>query len=188
MNPKGLKVRGTQMKMKVNRKEVKVNTHPPLLAGSVCLGGQLPLARGGHRQNRTQEHTCPEPTPLGAPGGSGADRSVPGQGMAGHLPAQEGPAGPRLAFYLGTARRSWSQGLGASPSAWEQITASGKEREKTHSRENQSLGAETALPESCCVTAAAAEAPFPQHPSTLDGTPKHRRDLRRAGGKMQSEA
>ena len=29
---------------------------------------QLPLARGGHRQNRTREHTRPEPTPLGAPG------------------------------------------------------------------------------------------------------------------------
>lgn len=122
---------------------MKVNTHLPPPSWLSMRESQLPLARGGHRQNRAREHTHPEPTPLGAPGEHLErpwDRAWRGLQLR---RASWAPAG----FLLGTARRSWSQGLGASPSAWEQITASGKEREKTHSRKIQGLGAETALPE-----------------------------------------
>lgn len=191
--------------MKVNKEgSESKNTHTPPTWLSMWES-QLPLARGGHRQTwlsmresqlpwpeEAITRTGPRRTHAQSPRrfehleSSGADRSGFGTGR-GRAPSLGRSAGHRLAFHQELPGEASLRDSGPLPALGEQITASGKERAKDTQQENprSRLRPLYLKPLRNCSS---PRTPFPQYPSTLDGTPGTAETCKGQGGKMQSES
>lgn len=174
------------MKMKVNKEGSESKHTHPLLAGSACGRASCPwpeeaIARTGPGSTHAQS-----PRRLEHLESSGADRSGLGTGH-GRASSSGGPAGPRLAFYWGLPGEAGLRDLDLLPALGNKSQPV-ERREKRHTAGKSKVSGPRPLYLKPLCDCSSRRAPFPQHASTLDGTPGTAETREGQGGKMQSEA